>query len=57
VLIVTNKKGLASAGSPINLAMVDGKQRYEINTESLKKTGLKAKPVLFKLGTVVSEKE
>ncbi len=57
VLVVTNKKGLAEAGAPINLAQIDGKQRYEINTKSLKKTGLVAKPVLFKLGTVVSEKE
>jgi hypothetical protein len=53
VLVVTNKKGLAQAGSPINLVNIDGKLRYEINVDSFKKTGLKAKPVLFKLGTAV----
>jgi hypothetical protein len=52
-LIVTNKKGLAQAGAAINLAMIAGKQRYEINPASLKKSGLGAKPVLFKLGTVI----
>jgi hypothetical protein len=53
VLIVTNKEGLAAAGAAINLAMIDGKQRYEINQESLKKSGLVAKPVLFKLGKAI----
>jgi hypothetical protein len=53
VLIVTNKPGLAEAGAAINLAMIDGKQRYEINTASLKKSGLSAKPVLFKIGKVI----
>lgn len=53
-LIVSNKKGLAQQGAPINLCMIDGKQRYEINTEALKKTGLKVTPVLFKLGVTIN---
>jgi hypothetical protein len=54
VLVVTNKKGLAKEGAGINFMMVDGKQRFEINAGSLKKAGLTAKPVLFKLGSVIS---
>jgi hypothetical protein len=53
VLIVTNGKGLAEKGAAINLSMIDGKQRYEINPEGIKKSGLVAKPVLFKLGKVI----
>ena len=53
VLVVTNGKGLGEKGAPINLVEIEGKQRYEINTEAMKKCGLSAKPVLFKLGKVV----
>lgn len=53
VLIVTNADGMAQKGAPINLATIDGKQKFEINPEGLKKSGLGAKPVLFKLGKVV----
>jgi hypothetical protein len=52
-LVVTNKDGLAKEGSGINIVMIDGKMRFEINVESLKKSGLTAKPVLFKLGKSV----
>jgi len=53
VLVVTNGKGLAEQGAAINLVEIDGKQRYEINTDGFKKSGLGAKPVLFKLGKVL----
>ncbi|OGJ89076.1 MAG: hypothetical protein A2268_08750 [Candidatus Raymondbacteria bacterium RifOxyA12_full_50_37] len=52
-LIVTNKDGLGKAGSAINLIQVDGKLRFEINPGSLKTSGLKAKPALFKLGKTI----
>jgi hypothetical protein len=53
VLVVANGDGLAAQGAAINLVEIEGKQRYEINTAALKKCGLGAKPVLFKLGKVV----
>jgi len=53
-LIVTSKDGLGKAGSAINLIMIDGKLKFEINPESLKKSSLKAKPALFKLGKAIS---
>lgn len=52
-LVVANRDGLGAKGASINLVMIDGKQRYEINPEGLKKAGLVAKPVLFKLGKVL----
>ena len=53
-LIVTQKSGLAREGAGINIISLEGKLTFEINTDNLKKSGLSAKPVLFKLGKPVS---
>jgi hypothetical protein len=53
-LVVTQKPGLAKEGAGINIITVDGKLSFEVNAESLKKAGLRAKPLLFKLGKLVS---
>jgi len=53
-LVVTQKPGLIKEGAGINLVAGDGKLSYEVNAESLKKAGLRAKPLLFKLGKLVS---
>jgi hypothetical protein len=52
-LIVTQKEGLGKEGASINMVYVNGKLTFEINVASLKKSGLSAKPVLFKLGTAI----
>ncbi len=52
-LVVTNKEGLAQLGAAINLVSSGGKLTFEINVESLKKSGLSAKPALFKLGKTI----
>jgi hypothetical protein len=49
-LIVTEKEGLGKLGAAINLVMINGKLTFEINADGLKKSGLSAKPALFKLG-------
>jgi hypothetical protein len=53
-LIVTQKPGMAREGAGINITVIDGKLSFEINAENLKKCGLGAKPLLFKLGKLVS---
>jgi hypothetical protein len=53
-LVVTQKPGLAKEGAGINIITADGKLSFEINAESLKRAGLRAKPLLFKLGKLVS---
>jgi len=52
-LIVTSKEGLAMEGSSINLVTIGGKLTFEINVNALKKSGLSAKPALFKLGKTI----
>lgn len=53
-LVVTQKPGLAKAGAGINIITVEGKLSFEVNAESLKRAGLGAKPLLFKLGKLVN---
>ena len=53
-LVVTQKPGLAKEGSGINIITADGKLSFEVNADSLKRAGLRAKPLLFKLGKLVS---
>jgi hypothetical protein len=53
VLLVTQKPGLAKEGAGINIITVDGKLSFEINVISMKKAGLSAKPLLFKVGKLV----
>jgi hypothetical protein len=50
---VTQKDGLGKEGASINMVYLNGKLTFEINVACLKKGGLSAKPVLFKLGTVI----
>lgn len=52
-LVVARKPGLAKEGAAINLTTIDGKLSFEINSEGLRKAGLAAKPLLFKLGKLV----
>lgn len=52
-LVVTQKAGLAREGALINLTTIEGKLSFEINSEALRKAGLVAKPLLFKLGRLV----
>jgi YfiR/HmsC-like len=49
-LIVTDKKGAAKQGSAINFVIVDGKQKFEINSNNISKRGLKVDPNLLNLG-------
>lgn len=49
-LVVTSKEGLGKAGAGINITKAEGKMGFEINSETLKKSQLKPKPVLFKVG-------
>jgi hypothetical protein len=53
-LIVTQKPGLIKEGTGINIVAVDGKLLFEVNAESLKKAGLRARPLLFKLGKLAN---
>lgn len=49
-LIVTDKKGAAKEGADINFVIVDGKQKFEINSSNISKSGLKVDPNLLNLG-------
>jgi len=49
-LIVTDKKGAAKEGADINFVIVEGKQKFEINSNNISKSGLKIDPNLLNLG-------
>lgn len=53
VLIITDKEGMAKAGSCINLVKVDGKQKFEINPKAIAGQGLKVTSFLTSLGITV----
>lgn len=53
ILIVSDKEGLAKAGSCINLIKIDGKQKFEINTKAIAAQGLKVTSFLTSLGIAV----
>lgn len=52
-LIITEKEGLARKGSGINFLMVDGKLKFELNSNSLEKRGLKPSEDLQRFGILV----
>lgn len=52
-LIITNKMDFAKKGSGVNFVLVDGKLRYEINTRSIEKRGMKVSTSVKSLGIIV----
>lgn len=52
-LIISDKPGLAKEGAGINFVMVDGKQKFEINTTAITSSGLKITTFLINLGIKV----
>jgi hypothetical protein len=53
VLILTNKIDYAKKGAGINFVLVDGKLKYEINSQSIEKRGLKISSNLKGMGISV----
>jgi len=53
VLTVSDSPGLAERGVAINFVVVEGKLKFEINTMTLKKAGLRASSQLLKLATLI----
>jgi hypothetical protein len=53
VLTVGDAPGLAAQGIAINFVIIDGKIRFEINTDALGDAGLKVSSHLLKLGILV----
>lgn len=49
-LLVTEASGLASRGAMINFKDVDGKLRFEVNTETVEQSGLKMSQELIRFG-------
>lgn len=52
-LIVTNKGQLAKTTGGINLILVNGKLRYEINCKSLEQKGMKISAALKSMGIII----
>lgn len=52
-LVITEKAGLAKAGSSINFVIADNKQRFEYNKKNAEKCGLKTNEELKSLAIVV----
>ncbi|MCG8696412.1 MAG: YfiR family protein, partial [Bacteroidales bacterium] len=55
-LIISEKDGWAEQGIHINFYIRDDKVRFEINVESLKKSGLKAESMLLDYARIVKTK-
>ena len=53
ILIITNKPDSALKGSGVNLILVEGKLRYEINCKSIEKRGMKISANVKGMGIVV----
>jgi len=53
-LVVTEAAGLAKNGAMINFKDVDGKLRFEVNTATLEKAGLKMSQELSRFGEIVN---
>jgi hypothetical protein len=53
VLLITNKTDSALKGSGVNLVLVDGKLRYEINCRSIEKRGMKISANVKGMGIIV----
>lgn len=54
-LVVTNKPGLAQLGSDINLVLVNGKLRYEINCRAIEDRGMRIAAGIKGMGIVVGD--
>ena len=52
-LVITEKAGLAKAGSSINFVIADSKQKFEYNKKNAEKCGLKTNEELKSLAIVV----
>jgi hypothetical protein len=52
-LVITNKNDLVKKGSDINFVLIGGKLRYEINTQSIEKRGMKISVNVKSLGIAV----
>jgi hypothetical protein len=55
VLTVGDMEGFAKRGGIINFIMVEGRVRFEINTDASDRAGLKIRSKLLKLADIVSE--
>ena len=53
-LLVTESEGMAKNGSMINFKDVNGKLRFEVNTNKLEKSGLKMSQELTRLGEEIN---
>jgi hypothetical protein len=53
ILLITNKTDSALKGSGVNLVLVDGKLRYEINCRSIERRGMKISANVKGMGIVV----
>ncbi|WKV13170.1 YfiR family protein [Marivirga harenae] len=53
-LLVTESEGMARNGSMINFKDVDGKLRFEVNTTTLEKSGLKMSQELTRFGEEIN---
>jgi hypothetical protein len=53
VLILTNKMDYAKKGAGINFVLIDGKLKYEINSPSIEKRGMKISSNLKGMGIAV----
>jgi hypothetical protein len=52
-LIITNKTDFAKRGSGVNFILIDGKLKYEINTRSIERRGMKISTGVKSMGIVV----
>lgn len=52
-VVISDGPGLAQKGAAINYVKIDGKQKFEINTSTLTKNGLKVTQFLTSLGIKV----
>ena len=57
ILTIADTPGLGARGVAINFYISDGRLRFEINRESLKRAGLYASSQLLKLATLVEEQK
>ena len=55
VLIVSDTPGLARQGAAINFVLIEGKLKFEINQQALKRADLRASSQLLKLAILVGE--
>ena len=52
-LLITQKDGLGAKGSHINLTVVDGRMKFELNKTQISKSGLKVSSALIKQAIIL----